>query len=203
MWEANLIQRDMEMHKKRVALFAAVVAAVAVVLAGCSMGAQAFNPSVLEPTQEIPEEMKGKMPVSYQAVTVDVANKALPFSLKLPKELPFEADDPVVLITDMDGQGERIVAEVLYVPAGGDRSATVIIEEANFARVLGEETQAHPPFAEEVQLDNGETAYLQETNPQVMSLAFAGKGMEYVIRYQHGGAEHVQEALLLIANSMK
>jgi hypothetical protein len=78
-------------------------------LAGCQLGNNELDTTKLKKVEmkDVTEDQKKIMPFTYEAPSVKVGLAALPFEMKLPKKLPFEAtpfQPPVINDMNRDGK---------------------------------------------------------------------------------------------------
>jgi hypothetical protein len=86
-----------------------VLALVIFLLAGCQVGNNELDTTKLKKVdmKDVTEEQKKNMPFTYEAPSVKVGLAALPFEMKLPKKLPFEAapfQPPIINDMNRDGK---------------------------------------------------------------------------------------------------
>jgi hypothetical protein len=86
-----------------------VLALVFFLLVGCQVGNNELDTTKLKKVEmkDVTEEQKKNMPFTYEAPSVKVGLAALPFEMKLPKKLPFEANPfQPPIINDMNRDGK-------------------------------------------------------------------------------------------------
>jgi hypothetical protein len=144
---------------------------------------------------DVTEEQKKKIPITYEAATLKDGLDALPFEIKLPEKLPnnLKPFQPPV-INDMTHEGKNLM-----------------VEFKTFKK-----TNTGKPLGVMVSVDNGENAYDTTNSEEVKlnkdisayylnkTLSFNQDGISYVILYMNDeiSKEQHKEELIDIANQM-
>ncbi|WNS76485.1 hypothetical protein RRV45_05600 [Bacillus sp. DTU_2020_1000418_1_SI_GHA_SEK_038] len=138
---------------------------------------------------------KEKMPIIYQALSVKEGLTALPFKMKLPKVLPFDAlpfQPPT--INDMSRDGKNLMVEFKTFSKGNSEKSIILMITA-----INSEEELDSSNSEEVKLNSGVTAYYTSN-----SLSFNSDGVSYNIAYTNGEIpkEQHKNEIMEIANQM-
>ncbi|CAM3913365.1 hypothetical protein GCM10009865_54330 [Aeromicrobium ponti] len=121
---------------------------------------------------DVSDAQKEKMPITYEATSVKEGLSALPFEIKLPEKLPFDAKPfQPPTINDMSRDGKKLMVEFKTTSKGNAEQPIILMITA-----LNSEEDLESSNSEEVKLNNEETAYY--TNK---SLSFNRDGVSYTI----------------------
>lgn len=124
---------------------------ILVLLVGCqSLSTGKLNTSKLIEVEmnDVSDEQKKKIPITYEAPSVEVGLKALPFKMILPEKLPFDAmpfQPPV--IDDMKHDGKYLMVNFRTFPK--NKEDIIFIMQVDYPV-----TDTNVPNAEEINLDN-------------------------------------------------
>ncbi|WP_174727324.1 hypothetical protein [Mesobacillus harenae] len=144
---------------------------------------------------DVTDEQREKIPITYEAPSVEDGLSALPFEMKLPEKLPFEAKPFLPpTINDMSHNGENLMVE--FKTSSKDNSVKPIIL---MITAINSEAEMDYSNSEELKLKHKVTAYY--TNK---SLFFYEKGITYTITYINEGLskEQHKKDLINLANQM-
>ncbi|RSD28735.1 hypothetical protein [Mesobacillus subterraneus] len=139
------------------------------------------------------EEQLKSIPIQYHAPTLKAGLEALPFELKVPEDLPFDAEPLKMTIEDFKHDGKELVVNLESVSKKRDDSIILIITAHNFKVEFGEGP------GEEVKLADGTAAdYIRG------SLVFEKDGIIYSVGYSNPNisAEQQKEETIDIANQL-
>jgi hypothetical protein len=144
---------------------------------------------------DVTEEQKKNIPITYEAVTLKDGLDALPFEIKLPEKLPNNLNpfQPPV-ITDMTHEGKNLMVEFkTFKKTNTGKPLGVMISVDNGEN--GNDTTN----SDEVKLNKDISAYYVNK-----TLSFNQDGIYYVILYMNDeiSKEQHKEELIDIANQM-
>lgn len=144
---------------------------------------------------DITDAQKEKMPITYQASSVEEGISALPFEIKLPDNLPFEAQSfQPPSIDDMSRDGKNLMVEFKTSSKGNAEKPVILMIKAT-----NSEEELDSSNSEKVKLNHDLVAYY--TN---MSLSFSKEGITYIITYINDeiSKEQHKNEITDIANQM-
>lgn len=124
-----------------------------------------------EQTGNVTEEQLKRIPIPYIAPSLKVGLAALPFELKLPKNLPFNSMPLKMTIEDFKHDGKELRVDLMSVSKNKDDNIIFMISVHNFKVEYAE------PLGEELQLTEGVVGYYNGT------LSFEKDGIYYNIGY--------------------
>ena len=147
---------------------------------------------------KLQDHAKGKYPRYYEPVSKEIASKALPFSMNLPKKLPFKVVLTTYQISDW-GEKRNILLDTVFYPRQEGKNVYLAYRISNFLPQGEEETSK-----EKVELENGTKAYFSG-NTDLPMLIWEEDGlyhkMEYLIR-EGTDSEKEKKKLLEAASSI-
>jgi hypothetical protein len=147
---------------------------------------------------KIQDHAKGAYPRYYEPVSKEIASKALPFSLELPKKMPFKTVLTTYQISDW-GEKRNILLDTVFFPKQEGKNVYLAYHISNF-KPKGEEVKTE----HQVRLDNGSKAYFSG-NTDLPILLWEEDGlfhkMEYLIR-EGSDSKKEKEKLLEAASSI-
>ena len=143
---------------------------------------------------DLTDEEKKRVPLTYEAPSLEVGLEALPFKMKLPEKLPFDAmpfQPPV--IDDMKHDGKYLMVNVHAFPKNKEEKIIFMVQ------VDYPVTDSKVPSAEEIKLDNN-VAGLYGGN----TLGFQLEDVLYNIVYVNKNIpiEQHKKELIEVANQM-
>lgn len=155
-----------------------MIGLAASLLAGCqAIQSGKLDTDNLEKVEmaDVDEEQAKKIPVTYEAQTVEEGLDALPFEMKLPKKLPFDGEGfQPPSIMDMNHTGKQIKAEFRAFPKSKEEDYLLMV----FADYPVESSEQ--PNSEPVELEGGaEGMYKGNT------LSFLRDKVQYTIMYNN------------------
>lgn len=143
---------------------------------------------------DVAAEPKKKILITYEAPSVKAGLEALPFNMKLPEKLPFEATPfQPPTINDMSRDGKKLMVEFKAFSKNKDDQTTLMIT------TFSEEVEIDITNFEQVRLKDGVVAGYSNN-----VLQFNKGGVSYVITYMNkniSDEQHKQE-ITDIANQM-
>jgi hypothetical protein len=175
-----------------------VSALILLLLAGCQDAKSGtLDTSKLKKVQmnDVTEEQKKNLPITYEASTVKDGLDALPFEIKLPKKLPFDLkpfQPPTIM--DMTNDGKKLMVEFkTFSKAKSGKPIGVMISVQN-----GEDG-FDTTKSEEVKLNNDIVAYYSNK-----SLSYNQDGVFYAIIYMNDeiSKEQHKKEIIDIVNQM-
>lgn len=144
---------------------------------------------------DVSDAQKEKMPITYQAPSVKDGLSALPFEMKLPENLPFDAQPfQPPAITDMSHDGKQLMAEFKTSSKSNAGKSIILMITA-----INSEGEFDRSTSEEVKLNRGITAYY--TNK---TLSFNLDKVSYTITYMNGeiSKDQHKSEIIDVANQM-
>ncbi|MEK3822483.1 hypothetical protein MKY20_25740 [Cytobacillus sp. FSL W8-0315] len=144
---------------------------------------------------DVTDAQKKKIPITYQAPSVEEGISALPFEIKLPDNLPFEAQSfQPPTIDDMSRDGKNLLVEFKTSSKGNTENPVILMIKAT-----NSEEELNSSNSEEVKLNHDVAAYY--TNK---SLSFSKDGIAYTITYINDeiSKEQHKDEIKDIANQM-
>ncbi|WP_313802845.1 hypothetical protein [Cytobacillus sp.] len=175
-----------------------IAAIVLFLLVGCQNiqnGTLDTSKLTLIEMNDVTDAQKEKMPVTYQAPSVKEGLSALPFEMKLPAHLPFNAQafQPPT-ITDMSHDGKLLMVDFKTSSKSNSGEANILMITAINSKVESDLTSSKV-----VKLSSGVMAY--STNK---SLSFYLDGISYSITYINDDIpqEQHKNEIIDIANQM-
>ncbi|MGF2617510.1 hypothetical protein FZC84_15470 [Rossellomorea vietnamensis] len=154
-------------------------------------------------TEEERTHFLNRQPKAYQADTVEDALKALPFHLKLPKKLPFEAGFVVNQINDWHFESNTDGKDIsVDFRATNDREV-ILIQALDFEQeFLGEGNQSESPL-EDVVLNKGIPAELKIRDKEGEILFKTKEGTQITIVFIYQDDKYnTSKVLIDLANQM-
>jgi hypothetical protein len=142
-------------------------------LIGCQGNSQA---TLNDKKLTIQDHMNGAYPRYYDHVDKKTAARAIPFSLDMPKELPFPVVKTTHQISDW-GEKRNIMLETVFYPEQEGQNVYLAYRVSNFLPVdekIGSE--------EAIKLQNGTKAYFSGTD-NLPILSWKEDGMYYKMEY--------------------
>lgn len=144
--------------------------------------------------EDVTEEQKKKIPITYEAPSVEVGLEALPFEMKLPEKLPFDAlpfQPPI--INDFTHDGKHLMVEFRTFSKNKEEKIILMIT-ADYPSEKREE-----PNFEEVTLDNGVIGEYRNN-----TLVFQLDDVSYSVAYVNKNipVEQHQKEIVEMANQM-
>ncbi|MFT8322997.1 MAG: hypothetical protein ABF649_19195 [Bacillus sp. (in: firmicutes)] len=176
------------------------IAAAAIILLLLVAGCQDANKNELDTSKlkkvemkDVTDKQKENMPITYEAASVKEGMEALPFEMKLPEELSFDATFQPPIIEDLNHDGKVLMATFRALPKKQD-DTNILIVKADYPV-----TKSKEPNFEEIKLNNGVNGKYYNNN-----LVFQLKDVSYTIIYINKSVpteEHKKE-IINIANQM-
>lgn len=144
--------------------------------------------------KDLTDDQKEKVPITYEASSVEDGLEALPFEMTLPEELPFDAKpfQPPV-IDDMTHDGKKLMVEFKTFSENKDENIILMIK-ANYPV-----SDSQVPNAEEVKLKNDVVGkYLGN------ALSFQLDDVTYDVVYVNKSipVEQLRKEIIQMANQM-
>ncbi len=142
------------------------------------------------------EEQNG-FPIAYKAPSVKTALEALPFDMKLPKDLPFKAEPyQAPVINDMAHDGKKLWVEFNTISKSKEERAFLTINVFSNEKELDE---IHTANTDEVNLSHGVIGYYSGD-----SISFNQHDVSYSIAYRNEQIpdEQYKSDLIKIARQM-
>ncbi|CAM3715832.1 hypothetical protein [Mesobacillus thioparans] len=145
-----------------------------------------------EQTGNATEEQLKSIPIPYNVPSIKVGLEALPFELKPPKELPFDAMPLKMPIEDFKHDGKELQVDLMSVSKNKDDKVILMISVHNFKVEYAES------LGEEVQITKGVAGYYNGT------LSFEKDGIYYNVGYTNPNIseEQIKEDTIAIAEQM-
>lgn len=144
--------------------------------------------------KDVSTDQKKKMPITYQAPSVKVGLDAIPFNIKLPIKLPFDAAQfQPPIINDMAHDGKKLMVEFKCFSQKRSKKIILIIN------VINEDLKNNDTNAEKIELKNHITSdYFNN------SISFNENGISYTITYinKYISKEQHKKEITVIANQM-
>ena len=146
----------------------------------------------VEQTGNATEEQLKRIPILYHVPSLKVGVDALPFELKPPKDLPFNAMPLKMTIEDFKHDGKELRVDLMSISKNKDDNIIFMISVHNFKVEYAES------LGEEVQITEGVTGYYNG------SLSFEKDGVYYNIGYTNPkiSEEQIKKDTLDIAIQM-
>ena len=144
--------------------------------------------------KDISADQKKKMPITYQAPSVKVGLDAIPFNIKLPIKLPFDAAQfQPPIINDMAHDGKKLMVEFKCFSQKRSKKIILIIN------VINEDLKNNDTNSEKVELKNHITSEYFNN-----SISFNKNGISYTITYinKYISKEQHKKEITVIANQM-
>ncbi|MCM3123033.1 MULTISPECIES: hypothetical protein [unclassified Mesobacillus] len=138
------------------------------------------------------EEQLKSIPIPYNVPSIKVGLEALPFEVKPPKDLPFDAMPLKMTIEDFKHDGKELQVDLMSVSKNKDDKIILMISVHNFKIKYAES------LGEEVQITKGVAGYYNGT------LSFVKDGIYYNIGYTNPNisADQIKEDTIAIAEQM-
>jgi hypothetical protein len=151
-----------------------ITAIILLLLLGCENPKDGYlDTSKLEKVEDGSKEQG--IPISYQAPSLKEGIKAIPFSMKLPENLPFDAESfQPPMIYDYSYDGKIVSAE--FSTSSKNKEDGIVLRISGFNHEFLEISQE----AEKINLQNEVTGYYYENG-----LNFESKGISYTIVYMN------------------
>lgn len=142
---------------------------------------------------DVTDAQKEKMPITYQAPSVEEGISALPFEIKLPDNLEAQSFQPPT-IDDMSRNGKNLMVEFKTSSKGNTENPVILMIKAT-----NSEEELDSSNSEEVKLNHEVVTYY--TNK---SLSFSKEGTTYTITYMNDeiSKEQHKDEITDIANQM-
>lgn len=144
--------------------------------------------------EDVTEEQKERMPATYEAPSVEVGIEALPFEMKLPREIPFDAHPfQPPIIDDMKHDGKLLMVNFKTFSKNKEEQIILMIM-ADYPVV-----DYDMPNSEDITLDNGLIGKYQKN-----SLMFNIDNVSYTVTYVNPNIplEQHQKEIVEMANQM-
>jgi hypothetical protein len=173
-----------------------VLSLVVLLLAGCQVGNTKLDTTKLKKVEmkDVTEDQKKYMPFTYEAPSVKVGLAALPFEMKLPKKLPFDAapfQPPI--INDMNRDGKILDVDFRAFSKNKEENIILMVQASYPVR------DSQIPTAEKIKLKNDVVGeYLAN------SVSFMLDDVSYNVAYVNKNipVEQHKEEIIQIANQM-
>ncbi|MED3575545.1 hypothetical protein [Cytobacillus praedii] len=166
-------------------------------LVGCQKESRTLDTSKLTLIEmdDLTEAQKEKLPIIYQAPSVNEGLSALPFEMTLPETLPFDAQPfQSPTINDMSHDGKQLMVEfkIFSKSSSGKRISLMIT-------AINSDVESDPSSSEEVKLSSDVIAFY--TNK---SLSFHLDGVFYTVTYMNDDIpkEQHKSEIIDVANQM-
>ena len=147
----------------------------------------------VEPTGNLTEEQLKTIPVTYNATTLEEGLDALPFKVKIPKDLPFDAVPlKITSIEDFHQDGKNVRVSFMTTAKNQSEEIILLIGVENFQA-------EHIGTTEDVQLAKDVVAKLIGN-----TLFFEKDGINYTVSYinKNISSEQQKKDIIKIANQM-
>ncbi len=143
---------------------------------------------------DVSEEQQAKIPLTYEAPSLEVGLKALPFAMKLPEKLPFAAKPfQPPIIEDFNHNGQQLLVRI-RTSSEDEKDQIILHVQSDFP--VNEMTI---PNMEEVELDKKMIGYYNGK-----ALNFIVENVAYSIIYLNPGLspEQHKKEIMEMANQM-
>ncbi|HYK72987.1 MAG TPA: hypothetical protein VEV44_07630 [Pseudoneobacillus sp.] len=144
--------------------------------------------------QDVSKDQENNIPITYKAPSVMVGLNALPFEMKLPENLPFNAKPfQPPIINDNSHDGKKVWVE--FTTNSKNKEEKILLKIIAFNEEFLEMSQE----AEKINLNNDITGYYFENG-----LNFNRKGISYTIVYMNDtiSKEQHKKEIVEIANQI-
>lgn len=167
------------------------------ILVGCNEGKNGTldtsNLEMVEPVGNVTEEQLKSIPVSYEASSLDEGLDALPFDIKIPKDIPFDAKPlKISTIEDFKHDGKNLRVSFTTIDKKKTDVILLMITVHNFK-------VEHSGAGKDIKLSDGVVG-----NYNGNTVTFVKDGIYYDISYNNKNisAEQHKKDIIKIANQM-